>query len=76
MQIEPVMNTDDLINEIERLPIDDRMLIIEKTIHSVREQNENRKLAKAARALVPEYLKNNNLTSFTALDFEEFYETK
>ena len=70
------MKTDELIKEIELLPIDERMMIIEKAIHSVRIQNEKKKLAKIAHALILEYSQNEELTSFTALDFEEFYETR
>lgn len=71
-----MMKTEELIKEIERLPLDDRMFLIEKAIHSMRIQNEKSKMAKAASSLIREYSKNSELTSFTALDSEEFYETR
>lgn len=61
---------------IQRLPISKRMLLVEKTLRSIRENETKTKMEKAAKHLLPDYRNDQELTSFTALDFEDFYETR
>lgn len=70
------MSTEDLIKEIQKLPISKRIYVLEKTIHSIREQEERESLKNAAEELAVDYQTDKELTEFTNLDFEEFYEAK
>jgi hypothetical protein len=70
------MRTNDIIREIKRLPVSKRMYVIEKTIQSIRSQEDKTLMKKAAAKLYSDYSADNELTGFTALDFEDFYETK
>ena len=70
------MRTNDLIKEIQRLPIQKRMFVIEKTIHSLRKHEDTNAMKKAADSLYADYTSDKELTAFTNLDFEDFYEAK
>lgn len=70
------MRTNDLIREIQRLPISKRIYVVEKTIHSIRTQEDKNIMGKAANTLFSDYKNASELTVFTSLDFEDFYETK
>ena len=70
------MRTNDIIKEIKRLPISKRIYVVEKTIHSIRTQEDKNVMKKAADALYSDYKTDNELTAFTDLDFVDFYETK
>jgi len=50
------MRTNELIREIQRLPIPKRIYVVEKTIHSIRKHEDNDQMKKAADALVSDYL--------------------
>jgi len=70
------MQTAEIIKEIERLPLSKRILIAEKTIHSMRKNKDNKAMSDAAEKLYFEYKNDNELTAFTNIDFEDFYEAK
>ena len=70
------MRTNEILKEIQKLPIQKRILVIEKTIHSIRKEEDNIVLKKAASALYADYKSDKELTEFTNLDFEKFYETR
>lgn len=70
------MKTNDLIKEIQRLPKSQRIELAEKIIHSLKEPNGSGELAVAANALIEEYKSDEELTVFTSLDLEGFYEAK
>jgi len=70
------MRTTEIIKEIQRLPMQKRIYVIEKTIHSIRKEEDNIVLKKAASALYADYKSDKELTEFTNLDFEKFYETR
>lgn len=70
------MKTNDLIREIQRLPISKRIYVVEKTIHSIRTQENKNQLKKAADSLYADYKTDKELTTFTDLDLEDFYEAK
>ncbi len=70
------MRTIELIKEIQNLPIQKRIYVIEKTIQSIRKQEDSNQLRKAADMLYSDYLSDKELTLFTNLDFENFYETR
>jgi hypothetical protein len=70
------MKTDEIIKEIEKLPVEKRILVIEKSIHSLRLEENKNQMKKAANTLLTDYKIDKELTSFTDLDFENFYETR
>jgi len=70
------MNTNEIIKEIQNLPIQKRIYVIEKTIHSIRRQEDKNELRKAADAIYEDYKSDNELTAFMVLDYENFYETR
>ena len=71
-----IMGTKELIKEILQLPISKRMLVIEQTIKSIRESELNKKMKKAVDSLVDDYRNDKELTVFTDIDFDNFYETR
>lgn len=69
------MNTEELIAEIQKLPLLQRLYVIEQSMRLIRKQQEAWQMQQAAEALCDEYRHNKELTSFTDLDGEDFYET-
>ena len=69
------MRTYTLINEIQRLPISRQMYIAEMIIKSVRKKESKNQMQLAAEQLYNEYATNKELTIFTNIDFDNFYET-
>ena len=70
------MRTNDIIKEIQRLPISKRIYVVEKTMHSIRTIEDKNVMKKAADVLYSDYKTDKELTTFTNLDFEDFYEAK
>ncbi len=70
------MKTEEILKEIERLPLRKRIFLIEKTLQSIRKQESKYQMEKASDMLYPEYVSDVELTAFTNLDFEDFYETR
>ncbi|MEX2593935.1 MAG: hypothetical protein WD426_14260 [Anditalea sp.] len=70
------MGTTEIIKEIKRLPVDKRLRIVEQTLKSIREAESKNQLEKAVGALYTDYSNDNELTAFTSLDFENFYEAR
>ncbi len=70
------METKSILLEIGRLPVEEKMLIVEKTIKAIREKELREKMTGAVAELKEEYRKNSELTAFTDIDFENFYETR
>ena len=69
------MSAKEIINNIKRLPFAQRLLVIEKAIKTLHEPNDGQ-LEKAAKALLKDYKNDKELTVFTSLDFEKFYEAR
>ncbi|MFO7933666.1 MAG: hypothetical protein R6U96_07835 [Promethearchaeia archaeon] len=70
------MRTNEILKEIKRLPIRKRIYLIEKAIHSIREQEEKDQMKKAVDKLYIDYKNDKELTAFTDIDLEDFYETR
>jgi len=70
------MRTSEIIQEIQSLPFQKRIYVIEKALRSIRKQEATNAMNFAAEALLPDYLTDKELTVFTDLDFEKFYETR
>jgi len=69
------MSTSEIISSIKNLPLKDRLKIIEMVIHSLQD-SEEQKLENAALLMFDDYKNDHELTSFTSLDMENFYETR
>ncbi len=65
-----------IIDQIQHLPIEQRIYVVEKTMSLLRRQEEYNSMKIAADELFSDYKKDKELTSFTTLDFENFYEAK
>jgi len=70
------MRTDELIREIQKLPVQKRIYVIEKSLHSLRNQEEKKAMNEAVELMWTDYKSDKELTAFTKIDFEDFYETK
>lgn len=70
------METKVILEQIGKLPVEDKMLIVERTIKSIREKEVKEKMTRAVAELEHEYKTNNELTVFTDIDFENFYEAR
>lgn len=71
------METTSIINEIVKLPITERFLIIENTLKSIKDETmKGKSLSEGAKVLLSDYTSDEELLSFTALDGESFYEAK
>jgi len=83
------MTQTEILEEIKKLTASERLTFIEATLDFIREDlqlhhkleqhqrsrlKRKQKLHKAAKALLSDYLTDEDLTSFTALDSEVFYE--
>jgi hypothetical protein len=71
------MTATQIISEINKLPMSERFSIIENTLKNLRIQSKKRlDMKKASKLLLNDYLNDKELTAFSSLDFEDFYETK
>jgi hypothetical protein len=70
------MQTIDLLKEIQRLPLTKRIFIIEETLKSIKQEEMKHQMEMAVSELHEDYVNDVELTSFTSLDIENFYETK
>jgi hypothetical protein len=77
------MTRSEILEELLRLPMGERLAIAEAALRGIREElrkheapagrpEEIEKLAAAAKALLPDYAAGGDLTSFTSLDAEDF----
>jgi len=65
-----------IIQEIDNLPVYKRMFILEQIIRSIRLTNQEKILETAAERLYDDYKNDEELTVFTQLDCEDFYEPR
>ena len=70
------MEIREIIRAIRKLPVSKRMLIVERTLKTIRESETRKRMVNAAESLFEDYKNNKELIAFTQLDFEGFYETK
>lgn len=69
------MSTSEIISSILNLSIEERQRIIELIIKTIQESDDE-KLERASLLMLEEYMHDQNLTDFTVLDLENFYETR
>ncbi len=70
------METNEIIDEIKKLSIKERLQIIEKTVRTIQNDDEKEQMKMAADTLYDDYKNDAELTIFTDLDLEDFYETR
>ena len=70
------MKTTELIKEIQKLPVRKRIYVMERAIRLLRKQEEANQMEIAAESLYEDYKNNKELTAFTNIDFENFYEAR
>jgi len=68
------MGTNEIMKEIQRLPVGRKMLVIERTLKSIRENQIENSMEEGAKNLLNDYRTDRELTAFVGLDFENFYE--
>jgi hypothetical protein len=69
------MTTTAIIREINKLPLTEKLLLVEKTLKAIRQEKENA-LENAVHSLYDEYKTNTELIAFTKLDAASFYEAR
>jgi hypothetical protein len=69
------MSTKEILQSIKKLPFKERIMVIEKAVKTLHVTLDEQ-LEKAATSLLSDYKKDKNLTAFTSLDLEHFYEAK
>lgn len=69
------MTTANIIREIEVLPLTEKLFVIERTLKSIRTEKE-KGLKSAVDSLYDDYKSDKDLTAFTQLDSEPFYEAR
>ena len=70
------METREIIRAIKKLPIHKRILIIEQTLRTIREKDTAKRMKNAVDELYADYKETRELTAFTVLDCEKFYEAR
>jgi hypothetical protein len=70
------MGTTEIIKEIQRLPVNKRLRIVEQTLKSIRQAENKVELEQATKALYSDYTTDKELTVFTNPDIEDFYEAR
>jgi len=70
------MGTSEIISEINKLPVSQRLTVIELTIKKIKEEEKKQRLIASAEILYNDYMNDPDLTALTILDGEDFYEAK
>ncbi|MDQ5930074.1 MAG: hypothetical protein QG594_1857 [Bacteroidota bacterium] len=65
-----------IIQEIQKLSLIKKFYVVEETLKAIKQQETTNQMDLAVKLLYDDYTNNEELTAFTALDFESFYETK
>lgn len=69
------MSTKEIIQEIKKLPFNERLLVIDQALRTLKSSSESQ-LENAAEDLLADYKEDKDLTAFNVLDFEEFYDAR
>lgn len=70
------MQTTEIMKEIEHLPLNKKFYVVEETLKSIKKEELHHQMEYAAKELYDDYANDKELTAFTSLDLEHFYETK
>lgn len=70
------METKDLLEIINQLSFNQKIELVEKILHSVKHYENKIQMQEAAEAMYDEYANNGELTAFSTIDLDDFYEGK
>ena len=70
------MSINEILNEINLLPPKEKIWLIQQALKSLQDTTSRNELMMAADAMEKEYRTDKELTAFTDIDFENFYEAK
>ena len=70
------MNTAEIMEEIIHLPLNKKFFVVEQTLNAIKKEEANKQMEMVVMEMRKEYQANKELTSFTSLDLESFYEPK
>ena len=70
------MQTLEIIQEIERLPLTKKFYVVEETIKSIKKAEMSQQMELAVSELYNDYANDTELTAFSSLDLEHFYEAR
>ncbi len=70
------MQTKEIIQEIQRLPLSKRYFVLEEIIKMLKKEELESKMDMAVNELQVDYQTDKELTSFTSIDFDSFYESR
>ncbi|MDZ4824350.1 MAG: hypothetical protein SH856_12905 [Flavobacteriales bacterium] len=63
------MSIQQIITEIQLLPIDQRLKVVEETVKSIKQKEIRQQMSLPAESFQEEYKTNKELTAFSKLDF-------
>jgi hypothetical protein len=70
------MSVQDIFNQIIKLPVEERIKLMEEVLKSIREKEMDNEIEKSVEELAEEYRTDPELTAFTSIDMDSFYETR
>lgn len=70
------METTDIIHEIQRLSLDKKFYVVEETLKFIRKAEMNHQMEMAVEERYNDYNSDKELSAFTAIDLDHFYEIK
>lgn len=70
------MKTQELILEIQKLPVQKQLYLIERSMCFLRKQEDNILMENAVSELYEDYKTDKELTAFARIDLDNFYETR
>jgi hypothetical protein len=69
------MGTKEILGEIKKLPYTERLIIVEETLKIIKEE-PGKSIENGVREMESEYKTNKDLTAFSSIDTDDFYEAK
>ena len=70
------MSTTEIIRELDKLSISEKLQVIEQTLKKIRAAEAYNQMTMATEDLAEEYKVNKELTIFSDLEMENFYEAR
>jgi hypothetical protein len=65
-----------IIQEIQKLSLIKKFYVVEETIKAIKQEETSNQMDLAVKLLHIDYTNDKELTAFTALDFQDFYEAR
>ena len=71
------MTSTQVLNSINQMTLMDKIYLMERLIKSIRrEASQHLDMQEVSKLLLADYEQDKELTAFTSLDYQQFYETK